>query len=74
MIIGGLTNNDIQPQLTDDIELVSPDGAPIPDCLTNLDSFPSAIWGAAGAAMASSMYVVLTFRVTDNLYFLTFSC
>ena len=53
MIIGGEID---QLVWTDDIEIVSLDGSPIPDCLTNLNPFPyGTITESVGAAMAPGM-------------------
>ena len=53
MIIGG-RNFDVGQ--TNDIELVSLDANPVPDCLSTLNPFPfGSIYGSAGAAMASGM-------------------
>ena len=53
MIIGGRTNSG---PFTDDIELVSLDANPVPECLSDLNPFPyGAIQNGAGAAMASGM-------------------
>ena len=51
MIIGGVDDND-----NNAVELVSLDGNPVPDCLSDLNPFPygGIIW-SAGAAMASGM-------------------
>ena len=52
MVIGGWNDDG----LTDDIELVSLDSNPVPDCLSNLMPFPyGAIYESAGAAMTSGM-------------------
>ena len=52
MIIGG----DTDAVWTDDIELVSLDGNPVPDCLSDLNPFPyGTIQGSAGATMAPGM-------------------
>ena len=59
MIIGGRTcpydDCPYDEKLTDDVELVSLDGNPVPDCLSNLNPFPYAIFGSVGAAMAPGM-------------------
>ena len=56
MIIGGLTDSGSGETLTNDIELVSLDGNPVPDCLSDLNPFPYGTIGrSAGAAMASGM-------------------
>ena len=52
MVIGGITTDDA---LTDNIELVSLDSNPVPDCLSNLRPFfqgRNVAWGA-GAALES---------------------
>ena len=49
MIIGGVDDND-----NNAVELVSLDGNPVPDCLSDLNPFPYGAYGA-GAAMASGM-------------------
>ena len=52
MIIGGVSAG-----WTGDIELVSPYGNTIPDCLSNLSPFTKGhIHGSAGAALASGTY------------------
>ena len=52
MIIGGMTDDG----KTNDIELISLDGNPVPDCLSSLNPFPKGhIAEGAGAAMASGM-------------------
>ena len=54
MVIGGITTGNTW---TNDIELVSLDAEPIPDCLSNLNPFPygTTIFGAAGAALTAGM-------------------
>ena len=50
MVIGGWTEDG----LTNDIELVSLDSNPVPECLSNLSPFPyGGITDGAGAAIAS---------------------
>ena len=50
MVIGGYTDDG----WTDDIELVSLDSNPVPECLSNLNPFPyGTIYSSAGAAIAS---------------------
>jgi len=52
MVIGGYTAYG----RTDDVELVSLDSNPVPDCLSDLNPFPyGGIEESAGAAMASGM-------------------
>ena len=54
MIIGGATENS---RYIGDIELVSPYGNTIPDCLSNISPFTKGhIVGSAGAALASGTY------------------
>ena len=54
MIIGGATEN---MGYIGDIELVSPYGNTIPDCLSNLSPFTKGhVHGSAGAALASGTY------------------
>ena len=53
MIIGGRTNSG---PFTDDIELVSLDANPVPECLSDRNPFPyGTINCGAGAALASGM-------------------
>ena len=54
MIIGGqVPKEDAVGQRTDDIEVVTLDGSPIPECLSHLNPFPfGTIYRSAGAAMA----------------------
>ena len=53
MIIGGYVGPGLY---TDDIELVSLDGNPVPDCLSDLNPFTyGTLSFSAGAAMASGM-------------------
>ena len=52
MVIGGWTEDG----LTNDIELVSLDSSPVPECLSTLSPFPyGGITESAGAAIASGM-------------------
>ena len=30
------------------VEIVSPDGNPVPNCMKNLNDFPRTVWGAVG--------------------------
>ena len=54
MIIGGTNESR---EWIGDIELVSPYGNTIPDCLSNLSPFTKGtIHGSGGAALASDMY------------------
>ena len=56
MVIGGSTNTG-DGLWTDDIELVSLDSNPVPDCLSSLNPFPyGTITKSAGAAIASGTY------------------
>ena len=59
MIIGGFTERDQVNHLlgyTDDIELVSLDSSPVPECLSSLNPFPfGTIHESAGAALVSGM-------------------
>ena len=53
MVIGGYTDDG----WTDDIELVSLDSNPVPDCLSDLNPFPyGTIYESAGAAIASGTF------------------
>ena len=51
MVIGGETGR-YEMNWTDDIELVSLDSSPVPECLSSLNPFPfGTIYGSAGAAL-----------------------
>ena len=53
MVIGGYTDDEVW---TNDIELISLDSNPVPNCLSNLMPFPyGTITESAGAAIASGM-------------------
>ena len=52
MVIGGDTDD----SWTDDIELISLDSKPVPECLTNLNPFTyGTIFNSVGATLASGM-------------------
>ena len=60
MVIGGFVGDFGEPPTTNDIELVSLDGSPVPDCLSDLSPFPygDIIGGAGGASTLGMKRVV----------------